>query len=80
MAFLPKKWLRALWGIKAPDGEIEPPAPPRSEGIRRTLPSTRPPSHPIESSPVDRQVAWGGGLFGSAGDLFPRRSKPSLLN
>lgn len=74
MAFLPKKWLRALWGIKAPEGDIEPPAPPETESARRTRPSARPHRYQIGG-----QVDWGG-VFDAPGNVVPRRSRPSILN
>lgn len=82
MGFLPKKWLRALWGVKQPSMQVDAPidcddcrsARARGgdacavHGVKHPRPNTYHMGH---------EVDWGG-VFDNPDNTYPRTTRPSI--
>jgi hypothetical protein len=75
MGFLPKKWLRALWGVNQPTMQFDPPIDCERCRIARQAGKDACPEHHHHARPhtyhMGHQIEWGG-IFDNPQNAMPR--------
>jgi hypothetical protein len=83
MSFLPRKWLRSLWGVREPKAELDAPlACDACKSARRAGKDACPEHHQrrtvgTRTYSIGGQVDWGG-VFDRPSNTIPRTTSPSL--
>jgi hypothetical protein len=82
MGFLPKKWLRALWGVTQPTAKIAAPINCDACVAARAAGLDACPEHGVKhprphTYRMGHEVDWGG-VFDNPDNSYPRSSRPSV--
>jgi hypothetical protein len=81
MGFLPKKWLRALWGVNQPTTELAPPIDCQSCRIARQAGGDACVEHAHHARPhtyhLGHEVEWGG-VFDHPLETMPNTTEESI--